>query len=224
MPSTQEVGSKHGNRHPTQRGHLCPLSVLQHATYGGSRYAPTGWLQREACGNLEIQTVQCRGLAEFGLAPGDLCGCICLIDWGVMGYEDHEQAKVKESRAGAAYGLSGEQESEEDIALAQVRQDGDEAELEDDLPPFLSRYTHDSRRYVAYTVKLPAEQLAALQSIWLELKKLYGAHSPDKSGMIQQAVSIWLRRWEGAERNDMLRELLKIREQTRRRQHRKDID
>ncbi len=78
-----------------------------------------------------------------------------------------------------------------------------------------------ARKYVAYTVKLPAEQLAALQSIWLELKRLYGTHSPDKSGMIQQAISEWLRKWDGPERSDLLQELLQIREDTRRRQYRK---
>ncbi len=78
-----------------------------------------------------------------------------------------------------------------------------------------------SRKYVAYTIKLPSEQLAALQSIWLELKRLYGAHSPDKSGMIQQAIAEWLKRWDGPERQELLRDLLQIREDTRRRQYRK---
>lgn len=77
------------------------------------------------------------------------------------------------------------------------------------------------RKFVAYTVKLPSEQLAALQSIWLELKKLYGAHSPDKSGMIQQAITDWLKRWDGPDRQKLLKELLEIREDTRRRQYRK---
>lgn len=77
------------------------------------------------------------------------------------------------------------------------------------------------RKYVAYTVKLPSEQLAALQSIWLELKKMYGTHSPDKSGMIQQAIAEWLRKWDGPERQELLRQLLSIREDTRRRQYRK---
>ncbi len=77
------------------------------------------------------------------------------------------------------------------------------------------------RKYVAYTVKLPSEQLAALQTIWLELKRLYGAHSPDKSGMIQQAITDWLRRWDGPERNQLLQDLLEIRQDTRRRQYRK---
>jgi len=79
-----------------------------------------------------------------------------------------------------------------------------------------------SRQFVAYTVKLPADELAALQSIWLELKRLYGTHSPDKSGMIQQAIASWLKRWDGPERDELLRELLEIREDTRRRQYRKD--
>ena len=77
------------------------------------------------------------------------------------------------------------------------------------------------RKYVAYTVKLPSEQLAALQSIWLELKRLYGTHSPDKSGMIQQAIAEWLKRWDGPERQELLRDLLQIREDTRRRQYKK---
>jgi hypothetical protein len=77
------------------------------------------------------------------------------------------------------------------------------------------------RQYVAYTVKLPSEQLAALQSIWLELKRLYGTHSPDKSGMIQQAIAEWLRRWDGPDRQQLLRDLLEIRQDTRRRQYRK---
>jgi hypothetical protein len=79
------------------------------------------------------------------------------------------------------------------------------------------------RKYVAYTVKLPAEQLAALQSIWLELKRLYGAHSPDKSGMIQQAIEDWLRRWDGPDRATLLEDLLQIRQDTRRRQYRKTL-
>jgi hypothetical protein len=78
-----------------------------------------------------------------------------------------------------------------------------------------------SRKFVAYTVKLPAEQLAALQSIWLELKRLYGSHSPDKSGMIQQAIEDWLRRWDGPERGKLLDDLLQIREDTRRRQYKR---
>jgi len=78
-----------------------------------------------------------------------------------------------------------------------------------------------SRKFVAYTVKLPSEQLAALQSIWLELKRLYGTHSPDKSGMIQQAIDEWLKKWDGPDKEELLRDLLQIREDTRRRQYRK---
>jgi len=78
-----------------------------------------------------------------------------------------------------------------------------------------------SRKYVAYTIKLPSEQLAALQSIWLELKRMYGTHSPDKSGIIQQAITEWLMRWDGPDRAQLLRKLLEIRENTRRRQYRK---
>ena len=85
-----------------------------------------------------------------------------------------------------------------------------------DLPAF-----GNSRKYVAYTVKLPAEQLAALNSIWLELKRLYGAHSPDKSGMIQQAVQDWIKRWDGPEKQKLLTDLLEIREDTRKRQYKK---
>jgi len=66
-----------------------------------------------------------------------------------------------------------------------------------------------------------AHQLAALQSIWLELKRLYGTHSPDKSGMIQQAVEEWLKRWDGPERHTSLDNLLQIRADTRRRQYKK---
>ena len=78
-----------------------------------------------------------------------------------------------------------------------------------------------SGKFVAYTIKLPAEQLAALQSIWLELKRLYGSHSPDKSGMIQQAIEDWLKRWDGPERNELLDDLLRIRQDTRRRQYKR---
>ncbi|MBU6452674.1 MAG: hypothetical protein KGS72_12885 [Cyanobacteria bacterium REEB67] len=86
-----------------------------------------------------------------------------------------------------------------------------------DLPAFGA-----SRKYVAYTIKLPAEQLAALNSIWLELKRLYGSHSPDKSGMIQQAVQDWLKRWDGPEKQKLLIDLLEIREDTRKRQYKKN--
>lgn len=77
------------------------------------------------------------------------------------------------------------------------------------------------KNYVAYTIKLPSDQLSALQSIWLELKKLYGSHSPDKSGMIQAAIDAWLKRWDGPEHDKLLEELLDIRQSTRRRQYRK---
>ncbi len=76
-------------------------------------------------------------------------------------------------------------------------------------------------KHIAYTIKLPAYQLAALQSIWLELKRLYGAHSPDKSGMIQHAVEEWLKRWDGPDRDALLDSLLQIRADTRRRQYKK---
>jgi len=78
-----------------------------------------------------------------------------------------------------------------------------------------------NQKFVAYTVKLPADQLAALQSIWLELKHLYGANSPDKSGMIQQAITDWLKRWDGPEKQELLQDLLEIRQDTRRRQYKK---
>jgi hypothetical protein len=78
-----------------------------------------------------------------------------------------------------------------------------------------------NKKYIAYTIKLPSEQLSALQSIWLELKRLYGVNSPDKSGMIQQAVAGWLKEWDSTERTRLLNELLEIREDTRRRQYRK---
>jgi hypothetical protein len=85
-----------------------------------------------------------------------------------------------------------------------------------DMPSFGS-----SRKFVAYTIKLPAEQLAALQSIWLELKRLYGSNSPDKSGMIQLAVQDWLKRWDGPDKAKLLNELLEIRQDTRKRQHKR---
>ena len=86
-------------------------------------------------------------------------------------------------------------------------------------PDFL--FAGADRKFIAYTVKLPAEQLAALQSIWLELKRLYGSNSPDKSGMIQAAVTDWLKRWDGPDKQQLLRDLLEIRQDTRRRQYRK---
>lgn len=75
--------------------------------------------------------------------------------------------------------------------------------------------------YTAYTIKLPTDQLAALQSIWLELKRLYGANSPDKSGMIEAAVDSWLKRWDSEDREQLLAELLEIRRNTRARQYKK---
>ncbi|MEZ4488563.1 MAG: hypothetical protein R3F51_13315 [Cyanobacteriota/Melainabacteria group bacterium] len=50
-------------------------------------------------------------------------------------------------------------------------------------------------KYVAYTVKPPAHQLSGPAVYLAELKKLYGSHSPDKSGMIEAAISAWLKRW-----------------------------
>jgi hypothetical protein len=99
-----------------------------------------------------------------------------------------------------------------------------ESEIADDfpLPPISSEEAlAGSRKYVAYTIKLPSEQLAALQLIWLELKGKYGTHSPDKSGIIQQAIAEWLKDWDGPEKAQLLRKLLEIRENTRRRQYRK---
>lgn len=109
--------------------------------------------------------------------------------------------------------------------LPEEDEEGQDAEEEDEqLPPSIAaeHALASSRKYVAYTVKLPSEQLAALQLIWLELKRMYGAHSPDKSGIIQQAIAEWLKRWDGPEKQQMLRQLLEIREQTRKRQYRKD--
>lgn len=101
--------------------------------------------------------------------------------------------------------------------------DQHDAEQEFPAPPISTEEAlAGSRKYVAYTVKLPSEQLAALQLIWLELKRMYGTHSPDKSGIIQQAITEWLKRWDGPEKAQLLRQLLEIRENTRRRQYRKD--
>lgn len=100
--------------------------------------------------------------------------------------------------------------------------EGEEGEqsfaVEGDTSPAAS---FSAGRFAAYTVNLPSEQLAALQSIWLELKRMYGTHSPDKSGMIQQAISEWLKKWDGPDRQQQLRELLEIRQDTRRRQFKK---
>jgi len=99
------------------------------------------------------------------------------------------------------------------------------SEEESDLEESVSTASSEMpTKYVAYTVKLPAHQLSALQSIWLELKKLYGSHSPDKSGMIEAAISAWLKRWDGPEQEKLLQELLDIRENTRKRQYRKKRD
>lgn len=90
------------------------------------------------------------------------------------------------------------------------------------LPPLSSEEAlAGSRKYVAYTIKLPSEQLAALQLIWLELKRMYGTHSPDKSGIIQQAITEWLKEWDGPKKAQLLKQLLEIRENTRRRQYKK---
>lgn len=99
-------------------------------------------------------------------------------------------------------------------------QPDEENEFDLELPE-LAGGSYASGKYVAYTIKMPSEQLAALQSIWLELKRAYGTNSPDKSGMIQQAVTEWLKEWDGPNRKRLLRELLEIRQETRRRQYRK---
>jgi hypothetical protein len=101
--------------------------------------------------------------------------------------------------------------------------DNSSAELNAGVIPMPSAATaNQAKKYIPYTIKLPSEQLSALQSIWLELKRLYGVNSPDKSGMIQQAVADWLKQWDGPEKTRLLSELLEIREDTRRRQYRKD--
>lgn len=87
--------------------------------------------------------------------------------------------------------------------------------------PYSESSSLSNSNYVAFTIKLPSEQLSALQLIWLDLKRMYGTHSPDKSGMIQQAISEWLKRFDGPEREKLLRELLEIRENTRKRQFKK---
>lgn len=93
-------------------------------------------------------------------------------------------------------------------------------ELKEEEPYSESSLLSNSN-YVAFTIKLPSEQLSALQLIWLDLKRMYGTHSPDKSGMIQQAISEWLKRFDGPDREKLLRELLEIRENTRKRQFKK---
>lgn len=125
--------------------------------------------------------------------------------------------------------MTDQNQVEEDMAekpaaeLVDARQPQAGAEEVNGSSPAGAATRRSSRKYVAYTVKLPAEQLAALQSIWLELKRLYGAHSPDKSGMIQQAIDDWLKKWEGPEHQRLLRDILEIREDTRRRQYRKTL-
>lgn len=102
-------------------------------------------------------------------------------------------------------------------------EEGDDGRLTQSGLTIHRSFPGSNRKFVAYTVKLPAEQLAALQSIWLELKRLYGANSPDKSGMIQQAITDWLKRWDGADRQELLQDLLEIRQDTRRRQYKKSV-
>lgn len=120
--------------------------------------------------------------------------------------------------------MSGEN-SDKSVQEAGELAEDQELDEEEFLLPLISsaEALAENRKYVAYTVKLPSEQLAALQTIWLELKRMYGTHSPDKSGIIQQAITEWLKRWdgEGPEKAQLLRQLLEIRENTRRRQYRK---
>ncbi len=124
--------------------------------------------------------------------------------------------------------MTGDNEDEDVNVLEDDSEEPAPTEIELDLNKILGipltteQALAGSRKYVAYTIKLPSEQLAALQSIWLELKRLYGAHSPDKSGIIQQAITEWLKRWDGPEKALLLRQLLEIRQNTRRRQYRKD--
>lgn len=115
----------------------------------------------------------------------------------------------------------GKEQPQESWAEAQVQENSKEVEEFDLELPDLASGSYASGKYVAYTIKMPSEQLAALQSIWLELKRMYGTNSPDKSGMIQQAVTEWLKEWDGPDRKRLLRELLEIRQETRRRQYRK---
>lgn len=119
--------------------------------------------------------------------------------------------------------MTGDNTDKDEVAGEELADEQDAAE---DFPfPVISseEALAGSRKYVAYTIKLPSEQLAALQSIWLELKRMYGTHSPDKSGIIQQAIGEWLKKWDGdgPEKQQLLRQLLEIRENTRRRQYRK---
>ncbi len=118
--------------------------------------------------------------------------------------------------------MAEDEEEEKRLNKAQSTSDTPIEEVEE-LPFVIDPFNTGSRKFVAYTVKLPIEQLAALQSIWLELKRLYGSNSPDKSGMIQQATADWLKRWDGPERKQLLQDLLEIRQDTRRRQYRKTL-
>lgn len=119
----------------------------------------------------------------------------------------------------------GSKNKQEDIEEESVDNDSLDSDSEDSdfpMPPISTEEAlAGSRKYLSYTIKLPSEQLAALQLIWLELKRMYGTHSPDKSGIIQQALSEWLKRWDGPEKKQLLKQLLEIRENTRKRQHRK---
>ncbi len=40
--------------------------------------------------------------------------------------------------------------------------------------------------------------------------------------MIQQAITDWLKKWDGPDRQKLLQDLLEIREDTRKRQYKKD--
>ncbi len=113
------------------------------------------------------------------------------------------------------------EDEEEEKRLKQAPSTSEAPADDDEIPFVVDPFNTGSRKFVAYTVKLPIEQLAALQSIWLELKKLYGSNSPDKSGMIQQAITDWLKRWDGPEKQELLQDLLEIRQDTRRRQYKK---
>jgi len=144
---------------------------------------------------------------------------------------DQEKLLDKSHSMPADSAASAEAEQEPEIEVDQQAVPGTPGEM---IPGFLDIKTSlaqgprdlptfgTSRKYVAYTIKLPAEQLAALQSIWLELKRLYGSNSPDKSGMIQLAVQDWLKRWDGPDKAKLLNELLEIRQDTRKRQHKKN--
>lgn len=119
--------------------------------------------------------------------------------------------------------MAEDEEEDKQTKSVKTAKSSEEPTDDDDFPAVIDPFNTGSRKFVAYTVKLPVEQLAALQSIWLELKKLYGSNSPDKSGMIQQATADWLKRWDGPERKQLLQDLLEIRQDTRRRQYRKSL-